>query len=755
MSASTRLGSKSASDLLSSYQASPTPVGGQAKTISGKGSIPGLGLGRPGTVRLSDPERYSGDRYGSLRSRARLTPDPFAADPYDPGREAMRQRYAAEVEAEDDDDQNPYSASPYAQSYYAPSPSKMHRRSRSHHLSASPSYYASSSNGHSPYQASSLSRARSHHLSSPSPYSPSHGSDSYSRARSPSTPIAGQDEDRGPAHVSLIEYLSARPKVLVFPQENPRRMERLPTPDQATLARLAGSQRPRTSRRGGLPSFEELEGDGRKAKGSLGGKGSLKGLTLGMGSLRKRTTTGLSLGSESESGAGSGSGMEKKSTLGKRASLSGLLGRSASVSSAGVLSKKEDERNEKEEKEDENHHGSIAVRAMKSVRSLAMLGTWGRERKDSEDKASKKHKHKKSKSRDIFSESSPYPSTETETENDTDGSALRNKESQHTLRGSVDFDRARSPTPTLKLQASSSTIGRKGSILGLGLPSSMRLPSKRNGSSASTSVVPEVRPVPILNKPGHTVRPSVDSAFVFEEGGMGRRNSQSSTSTGTSGSSLRPVSIMSATSSMRSSVSNDSRLSSNSATARLSSGNVAVLRLSTESGPGSRPSSGSSIRWDEEGLQRARSQRERESSIRRREREAASDSKTSKGSKKNKGKGEKEKKSKESKRTTQSSRRPGVMDLFPELRRRSHSPERDGGDLSRIDEDESFACVGEVSVEKEAEKGDVLVEEKVETPVKKVRVRPVSEGVIGRARPAGMVEGSNGASLLFLPASVS
>ena len=119
------------------------------------------------------------------------------------------------------------------------------------------------------------------------------------------------------------------------------------------------------------------------------------------------------------------------------------------------------------------------------------------------------------------------------------------------------------------------TIGpKKHSILGLGLPSTMRLPTVRGSSTSSTIA-------PVAN------RLSVDSANIL--------NRNRSGSVLSSGSSLRPVSL----------TSTDSHASSNSSNA--------------------------SVRWDEQGLETVREQRKKEREVKR-QNEEKSDKRSSKES---------------------------------------------------------------------------------------------------------------------------
>lgn len=187
-----------------------------------------------------------------------------------------------------------------------------------------------------------------------------------------------------------------------------------------------------------------------------------------------------------------------------------------------------------------NPQGSIAIRAMRSMRSMARLGSWNpkteeivkpvKEKPINKDgtigKKDKERKKKKTKTKETHRSS---------------GSSFE--------------------VGTLPVSPAHVNVHKKKSILGLGLPSSMRLPSVRGGSTASSTVVQATT---------DTNRLSVESAAI-----MGRPRSGSNMTTASTGSSLRPMSFSSGTS-------------------RESSGSCA------------------SVKWDEEGLVTVREQRYKE-----------------------------------------------------------------------------------------------------------------------------------------------
>ena len=196
---------------------------------------------------------------------------------------------------------------------------------------------------------------------------------------------------------------------------------------------------------------------------------------------------------------------------------------------------------------------SVAMRAMRSVRSLARIGSWAQlrnaqttedaDRKDKNQPDAKKKKKKKDREKEKAKETIRYS-------------------------GSSFEAGALTASPAGSKIDSKSLGKRKTSILGLGLPSTMRLPSSRNGSTASSVVVAN----------GFGKRLSIDSATVLGGGILARGRSGSQMSTA---SSLRPLSASSC-------VSGDSGGSSNSSV---------------------------SVRWDEAGLETVKESRrmERES----------------------------------------------------------------------------------------------------------------------------------------------
>ena len=221
-------------------------------------------------------------------------------------------------------------------------------------------------------------------------------------------------------------------------------------------------------------------------------------------------------------------------------------------------------------------------------------------------------------------------------------------------------------------EAPKTTEIKKHSILGLGLPSTMRLPTIR-GSSASSTVAPVSH------------RLSADSANIL--------NRNRSGSVLSSGSSLRPVSL----------TSTDSRASSNSSVA--------------------------SVRWDEQGLETVREQRKKEREVKR-QTEEKSDRRSSK----------------ESRRSSEGRRRTPLSSIFPS-QPPGTPPKRHSYPIVTIEEATSDGHGG-------PDDDEVLQEEPerqqpAATPVKKARLRPLSEQLLGRSWPRPTPDDDEGQFILF------
>ena len=233
------------------------------------------------------------------------------------------------------------------------------------------------------------------------------------------------------------------------------------------------------------------------------------------------------------------------------------------------------------------------MRAMRSVRSIARISSWAQlrgapnledaDKKDKDQPEAKKKKKKKDKEKE-------------------------KERVKETIRYSGSSFEAGSLTasPEMPKTGSKSLGKKKTSILGLGLPSTIRLPSSRSGSTASSVVV--------ANNFGK--RPSVDSATVLGGGILARGRSASQKSTT---SSLRPNSV-----------------------------------ASCVSGGSSNSGSSASVRWDEAGLETVKENR-------RMERESKNAAKKEKEKSKKKSKGEKD----SARKLSDSRKRKPLTAIFP------------------------------------------------------------------------------------------
>ncbi|KAF6758956.1 hypothetical protein DFP72DRAFT_164935 [Ephemerocybe angulata] len=476
-----------------------------------------------------------------------------------------------------------------------------------------------------------------------------------------------------------------------------------------------------------------------------------------------------------------------------------------------------------------SNSGSIAVRAMRSVRSIARLGSWGGKvgREESEfgegvggtvgkagGKGGKEKKSKKSKEKEKDS------GKESGKEKENAGTIKRKSKSsskdkdkpldEGTIRTSISSFEAghlssasHAPKSASKSSASKSsasasaslkpeTVSKKHSILGLGLPSamsmSMRMGGMRSGSSASsvgaggggffgTAKVSETspHPPPVPFSSGYATNGS-GNAIGSQTGGMGTANRLSVDShvdaSGRRGSiqstasSLRPVSITSTISGVSTTGS------------RMSSG-----RMSTTSGlsatSGVTGSAAGSVRWDEEGLERARKE------VRGKRESVESAREGGVGNRKRDSRDRKESgTSRGTKRSVEGRRRKGIVDIFPEIAGVSSKGAGEEGKEMKEDVKEGR----EVEVKEEVRRYPIVTIEEatadghgeglydplsdyedslpghrddedelggegeesvntikdVATPVKKPRVRPVSEQLLGRARPEAVCEDEDG-----------
>jgi hypothetical protein len=353
---------------------------------------------------------------------------------------------------------------------------------------------------------------------------------------------------------------------------------------------------------------------------------------------------------------------------------------------------------------------------MRSVKSFARIGNWAQSKGEEMPKKEKEKTVKeKKKVKEGGEEKKSRRVSKKEKEKEKDDTVRR-------MSGSSFEAGALSSGPMSDGKAGS--VSRKHSILGLGLPSSMRLPRMRSGSTASSlfgatpSPVPPVPPIP--NRFG-TVN-SVLSTASSNGGGSdnaGTINAQRlSVDSAVAPEGRRRTSIQSTASSLR----------PNSITSTLSG-------TSTRSrGSADRCSSGASIRWDEEGIQRAKAEREKEVL-------------TKRESVKKAGK----KTSRDSKRSSESRRRTGISDIFPEVmgggvsKPAQPEPEVRRYPIVTIEEATADGHGDDLNepIMEESEEEEECVQV-VATPMKKPRARPLSEQLLGKSRPLPVHEGEDG-----------
>ncbi|KAL6299475.1 hypothetical protein BKA93DRAFT_870647 [Sparassis latifolia] len=322
--------------------------------------------------------------------------------------------------------------------------------------------------------------------------------------------------------------------------------------------------------------------------------------------------------------------------------------------------------------------GSIALRAIRSMRSLARMASWAQltntnndineaaratapsktKAKEKEKEAKEKGEGKKKKKKE--KEKEAKKKTIRSSGSSFEAGALSAQESPRTVK-------QESPVRTLR--------HTKQSVLGLGLPSTLRMSTVRQVSAASSSCAAQ---------PPASNRLSMDSAHLILNAN-GRPSSVLS-----SGSSLCPPST-------------------------ISGGSV----ISGRSGRSS-SSSVVSVRWDEECI-RSSKELQRKERRSRREQEGG-------------------KTRRESRKTSDARKRTPISEIFPEMqieRPVPTSPPR------------SMRQPPMVTVEEATADGH---SEASLTPVKRARPRPMSEQLLGKARPQAVCESQEGDVLSILDA---
>ncbi|KAF7791167.1 hypothetical protein EIP86_002178 [Pleurotus ostreatoroseus] len=335
--------------------------------------------------------------------------------------------------------------------------------------------------------------------------------------------------------------------------------------------------------------------------------------------------------------------------------------------------------------------GSIAVRAMRSMRSLARMKSWANISgdKDNQGNASNATHSNTNTFTNVTNTTTKTTTTKTKEKEGKKKKEKKSKAKEKTkpsARNSGSSFEVGTPSPQVSpvIARTQSDDTSKKSRLGRGIPSTLRLSAIRNLSS--TSLVPSRAPIPVptatntINANSNAVpdsaRLSVESARLLS---MTGRSSTTAESVLSSGSSLRPASTVSAASTFE----------------------YRATRSSS--------SSGGSVRWDEDGLRDTREMQRREKAQRKK------DSTNGLG--------------RESRRNTESRRRTAITEIFPEIQSdsRENSPEQ-----ARA---RPIVTVEEATVDGHGAPTDT---ESMQTPAKRARPRPMSEQLLGKSRPRGI-----------------
>ncbi|KAJ7126033.1 hypothetical protein C8R44DRAFT_733950 [Mycena epipterygia] len=337
----------------------------------------------------------------------------------------------------------------------------------------------------------------------------------------------------------------------------------------------------------------------------------------------------------------------------------------------------------------EKDQGSIALRAMRSVRSMARLGTWDREEKEKERDGegegtvrAKKKVKVKAKGKEEGKEEKKKEKKEKEGKR-----APRSSGSSFEV-GALGTSPVQRKRSILGLGlGKGSTLGKSGGIsIGMGLPSALSIGRGGTGGKASTasSVGGQVYGSQIYANSNAQSASANPNRLSADTPGVARRESTNS--------SLRPLSV-----------------------------------LSSGSSSGSRVSSGSSVRWAEEVVDRVRG-KERERKEEKKEKE----------------------KDRESRRSSEGRRRTPLSDVFPGLSRRSSGAESAGNAAPPMLTVEEATTDGHGHGDEDEDDDYQIVSA---TPVKRARARPVSDDAVlgnGRSRPRGIIEDTAADGVLTL-----
>ncbi|KAF9258752.1 hypothetical protein L218DRAFT_711641 [Marasmius fiardii PR-910] len=339
-----------------------------------------------------------------------------------------------------------------------------------------------------------------------------------------------------------------------------------------------------------------------------------------------------------------------------------------------------------------NGQNSIALRAMKSMRSLARIGSWAQlkngtgpgEPADVETKEKKNEDGKKKTTKKKEKGDKEKKKVEKEVKEKSKGKAKA-----QTVRSSGSSFEVGALTASPNVARNQSLGKKKRSILGLGLPSTMRLPNVRSGSTTS-SIGPTATAA--------NNRLSVESAMILATRG---RSGSTATSIMSSGSSLRP-------------------LSTTSTTSRESSG-----------------SSAASVKWDEEGLETVKELRRKEKESKRRSQEEET----------------KRKVDRESRRNSEERKRTPISDVFPEVFGNGEHPESpEAPSVVSSRRGPPLLTLEEATSDGHGRSDDDIP---LTTPSKRVRPRPVSEQLLMRSRPRAIHEDDGEGVISILSAATN
>ncbi|KAG7090453.1 hypothetical protein E1B28_009569 [Marasmius oreades] len=340
-----------------------------------------------------------------------------------------------------------------------------------------------------------------------------------------------------------------------------------------------------------------------------------------------------------------------------------------------------------------NGQNSIALRAMRSMRSLARIGSWNQlkngtgpgEGADVETKVKKEEDgKKKAKKKEKGAKEKKKGEKEVKQKS-------KSKAKAQTVRSSgSSFEVGTlAASPNIAAGKGQSLGKKKRSILGLGLPSTMRHPTIRSGSTTSSIGA---------NAATANNRLSVESAMILASRG---RSGSTATSIMSSGSSLRP-------------------LSTTSTTSRESSG-----------------SSAASVKWDEEGLETVKE-------LRRKEKESKRKSQEETGTK-SKGKVDRE-----SRRTSEERKRTPISDVFPEAFDSVQTLNSSAAPVSC--RGPPLLTLEEATSDGHGRSDDDV---SLATPSKRVRPRPVSEQLLMKYRPRAIHEDDGDGVISILSAATN